>query len=151
MYSKIGLFEIIPFASDHARSMEIDPGMSIDKESDIFDSWIDLRSLGGGFTAIGPCGMILCCGGITDVWEGHGDAWFLRSVYVRRFPVTTMRICMRFFGSRVVNRYRRIQCEVKAGASSDLRFASTLGFVQEGLMRKWGPDGSDYILMARVK
>jgi hypothetical protein len=32
-----------------------------------------------------------------------------------------------------------------------IRFAEFLGFEKEGLMKKFGPEGSDYIVMGRIK
>jgi len=43
----------------------------------------------------------------------------------------------------------RIQASVSASDTKALRFASWLGFEDEGLMKKYGPDGSDYRRVAR--
>ena len=39
---------------------------------------------------------------------------------------------------------------VKSNFKTGLRFAEFLGFKNEGLMRGYGPDKSDYYLMAKV-
>jgi len=44
----------------------------------------------------------------------------------------------------------RLQFEVKASYIAGQKFAESLGFVKEGIMRKFGSDQSDYILYARV-
>lgn len=46
--------------------------------------------------------------------------------------------------------FRRIQAHVVAGFDRGERWARLLGFEREGLMRGFGHDGSDYLLMARV-
>jgi RimJ/RimL family protein N-acetyltransferase len=45
---------------------------------------------------------------------------------------------------------QRVQASVHAEDGQAVRFARWLGFENEGLMKKYGPDGSDYYRMARV-
>lgn len=45
----------------------------------------------------------------------------------------------------------RLQAYIKAGCPKHLRFAEWAGFERSGFLEKWGPDGSDYYLYARVK
>jgi len=44
----------------------------------------------------------------------------------------------------------RIQASVCASDVRANRYAQWLGFEKEGIMRKYGPDGTDYIRYARV-
>ena len=44
----------------------------------------------------------------------------------------------------------RIQAAVRADWPEAQRFAEFLGLENEGLMRKYGPDGSDYFRFAKV-
>ena len=44
---------------------------------------------------------------------------------------------------------RRMQFTVKTGYTEGWKWALSLGFKCEGIMRKYGPDGSDYWLFAR--
>ena len=46
---------------------------------------------------------------------------------------------------------RRVQCTVRDGFPFLVKFIKMLGFEREGLMRKFGPEGDDYYLYARVK
>ena len=48
------------------------------------------------------------------------------------------------------NKVWRLQTTVKANFKMGLRFAEFLGFKNEGLMRGYGPDKSDYYRMAKV-
>lgn len=44
----------------------------------------------------------------------------------------------------------RIEAVVRAGFGPGMRWAGMLGFELEGVMRKYGPDGSDYLLYAKI-
>lgn len=46
---------------------------------------------------------------------------------------------------------RRTQVTIRAGYPFLIKWIELLGFEREGLMRKFGPEGDDYYLYARVK
>jgi len=48
------------------------------------------------------------------------------------------------------SKVKRIQTNVKADFKLGHRFAEWLGFEKEGLMKYYGPDGSNYIRYARI-
>ena len=48
------------------------------------------------------------------------------------------------------NKIHRLQTSVKAEFKTGVRFANWLGLETEGLMKKYGPDGSDYLRMAKI-
>ena len=48
------------------------------------------------------------------------------------------------------NKIKRLQTSVKASFTTGVRFASWLGLKNEGLMKNYGPDGSDYLRMAKI-
>ena len=45
---------------------------------------------------------------------------------------------------------KRLQTSVKADFKRGIRFATWCGFKNEGLKKKYGPDGSDYYQLARI-
>lgn len=45
----------------------------------------------------------------------------------------------------------RLQMVVRADFTMGKKWASSLGFEPEGLMKKYGPNGDDYVLFGRVK
>ena len=47
-------------------------------------------------------------------------------------------------------KYQRIQASISVKDAKAKRFAEWLGFENEGIMKKYGPDGSDYYRYARV-
>jgi len=48
------------------------------------------------------------------------------------------------------NKIWRLQTAVKADFKIGVRFAEFLGFKNEGLMKAYGPDKTDYYRMARI-
>ena len=46
--------------------------------------------------------------------------------------------------------YQRIQASIRADFKDGIRFAEWFGMESEGLMRKYGPDGKDYLRLARI-
>jgi hypothetical protein len=48
------------------------------------------------------------------------------------------------------NNIKRLQTSVKADFWHGQKFAKWMGFETEGLMKNYGPDGSDYIRYARI-
>jgi RimJ/RimL family protein N-acetyltransferase len=49
------------------------------------------------------------------------------------------------------NKLARIQASIAVSDTKAVRFGKWMGFEMEGLMRSYGPDGSDYYRMARVQ
>ena len=48
------------------------------------------------------------------------------------------------------NKLTRVQASVHVDDKQAVRYVEWLGFENEGLMKKFGPDGSDYYRFARV-
>ena len=48
------------------------------------------------------------------------------------------------------NNIKRLQTSVKADCDVAVRFAKWMGLKEEGLMKSYGPDGSDFIRFAKV-
>lgn len=101
---------------------------------------------GQSFTAIDENGEIICSAGIFDVWNGVGEAWLLGSHLLnKRGIVLTRTIARRFKIIIKSKKYKRIQSVVHNEWDVSQKFVRFLGFKNEGLMEKYGPDGSDYI------
>jgi hypothetical protein len=45
---------------------------------------------------------------------------------------------------------KRLQTTVKYDFKTGIRFASWLGLKPEGIMKNYGPDGTDYYRMAKI-
>ena len=103
-----------------------------------------------GFTARKD-GKIVMMGGVHVMWQGVGEGWLVMSKHAHSMPKTVARYADEFFDV-IMNEanIQRMQASINATDPRSVRFARWLGFENEGLMRKYGPDGTDYYRMARV-
>ena len=93
----------------------------------------------------------IVAGGIFILWKGVAEGWVLanRNIYDVKFLAAkeikkrTDLLCKK-------NKIKRLQTSVKANFKTGVRFANWLGLETEGLMKKYGPDGSDYLRMAKI-
>lgn len=90
---------------------------------------------------------IIAVFGFTRIFEHVYEGWSILSEDIKKIPVTVVRI------ARIAIRTlkaRRIQMTTRFDLECGKRWARLLGFEQEGILRKYGPDGADHILYARV-
>jgi len=85
------------------------------------------------------------------VWPGVMYAWALISEDVKKVPLSfhkAVKSVIEVYAGK--EELYRMQLDVKSDYSSGCKWVESLGFKKEGLMRKYGPDGSDYNLYARI-
>lgn len=95
-------------------------------------------------------GAIVACYGFIPMWPGVWEAWMLTAKQCEAHIPHLTRAAGVVIGAFMrADGVRRLQVTVK---SSDLRaahFAEFLQFEREGVLKAYGPDGSDYLMMAR--
>lgn len=97
--------------------------------------------------------MYICSGGAVLPWKGVGDGWMImgkeplenHGKALLKNGRLVLKILHDHFG------VERAQCAVQVEQDKWIRFSEALGFKTEGLMSKYGPDGKDYLMMARVE
>lgn len=95
---------------------------------------------------------LLACAGCHLLWEGVAEGWIIVSKQGYESPKTVARYTGKLFETIMNdNDLWRIQASVSASDITALRFAEWLEFKDEGLMEKFGPDGSDYRRLARLR
>ncbi len=98
--------------------------------------------------AIRSAERLIFVGGIVEVAAGRARCWSLIAALRRRefVPLTDM-------VRRVIDAaaYRRTEMEVRSAFVGGHTWARHLGFIREGTMQAWGPDGQDYDLYARLR
>lgn len=88
--------------------------------------------------------------GFVPIWNGLAEAWLLVDNQARKYP-----IAMTKYGKAVQDIAKislglhRIQITVRIMDKRAYKWALALGFKEEAVMSKYGPDQVDYILMAR--
>ena len=96
-------------------------------------------------------GFLLFYNSDLDIWKGVGEAWLVGSKILNDRGIFLTRIISRRFKVIIkTQKYKRIQCVVHNKWKSSQKFVELLGFKNEGLMRKYGPDGFDYLRYAIV-
>jgi len=94
---------------------------------------------------------VFMIGGVYGLWKDVGEAWFIMSSIAYDKPFAAAK-----YSSILLDhvqedaKLQRIQASVHTNDKQAIRYVEWLGFENEGLMKKYGPDGSDYYRFARV-
>tara|TARA_R100000656_G_scaffold26269_2_gene23306 strand:+ start:1946 stop:2401 length:456 start_codon:yes stop_codon:yes gene_type:complete len=143
---------IVPFQNEHADQI-LKQGLN----SDILELKPEhkkyayfLKEIGMSFTGLVNNNPI-AAGGVFHLWDGVAEGWVLVSKEIYKYPI----FCAKHIKKRTetilkANKIKRLQTSVKADCTMALRFAKWLGLKEEGLMKSYGPDGSDFVRLARI-
>ena len=141
-----------PFKQEHAdkiisygmnsKLMEIDAGFK--------ENRICLADKGNAYTLFANQKPVVA-GGIYILWKGVAEGWVLANQNIfeikllacKEIKRRTDELCKK-------NKVKRLQTTVIYDFKTGIRFASWLGLEPEGIMRNYGPDGSDYYRMAKI-
>ena len=145
-------FEIIPYKVEHGDEI-IAFGMSdklMELDATYSNHRLDMAVPGLSFTLLKNNTPIVS-GGVVPMWEGVGEGWVLSSKHIFENKIKAAgSIKKRLDYICKNNKIRRLQTAVKAEFTIGIRFAEWLGLTKEGLMKQYGPDGSDYWRMAKI-
>jgi RimJ/RimL family protein N-acetyltransferase len=89
-------------------------------------------------------------GGVLPLWDRVGGAWMISTDVLPKHGKEISLIIADIFDRLFKTDYDRIQATVLVGFDVGSKWVERFGFEFEGCMRKWGPDGRDYNLYARV-
>ena len=93
----------------------------------------------------------ICSGGIIPTWLGSAQGWVISSKRIFRNKIKASRLIKERTDLLCANnKIWRLQTAVKADFKIGIRFAEFLEYRKEGLMVGYGPDKTDYYLMARI-
>jgi hypothetical protein len=144
--------KIVPFRWYHPRSMDLrDFDLAAYQNLEDFETSLRYYETEPfSFTAV-LGGKMVACFGSHEMWDGVTESWLIGSKQLNIVPITLTRMCRRYLD--VVAREKRlhrmqITCDKKDKVA--VRWAIALKFEQEGLLRKYGPDGSDFIMFSRI-
>ena len=101
------------------------------------------------FTAMSE-GEIYGMFGLYELWPGVAEAWLIPSAIINRRTVTFHRAALRFFeyAARKIGA-KRLQFTVCTSNVHADNWAKRCYFQSEGILKQYGPDGSDYKMYAR--
>ena len=90
--------------------------------------------------------------GINSLWDGVAEGWIVigKQSKSHRFAIAkTVKLMLQKMIND--NNLFRLQASVCLKDEKAIRFTQWLNFTEEGIMRKFGPDGTDYMRYAWVK
>jgi len=94
---------------------------------------------------------IIASAGMKKLWKGVAEGWVLATYDIWNYPTVTARAIKKNFEILAKeNNLTRIQTAVRADFGIGIRFAKWLGLENEGLMKKYGHDGTDHYRFARL-
>lgn len=139
---------VLPFEPSHLRSLLLQPSQVLMQPTLMKEGYAESLHRGGPAFSASVDGEIIAALGIIPQWENRAIAWGLIGSEARRHLLAIHRAVERFLE---MSEYRRIETSVATQFAEGHRWARLLGFVNEGTMRAYTPDGRDCDLYARVK
>ena len=145
-------YRIVPYKTQHGDEM-IEFGLNdklMDIDANFTENRIDFALVGLSFTLLHNNNPV-CSGGIVPLWNGVAEGWVISSKRIYKERIRASRLIRKRTDLLcAANKIWRLQTAVKSNFKTGLRFAEFLGFKNEGLMRAYGPDKTDYYRMARI-
>lgn len=139
--------EIIPFAPEHVTTLNLQAMQAWLGDQLTVEYGAGLQAGGPAYTAVAD-GVVVCCAGVLTMWPQRGLAWALVGADAGRHFVRIVRAMRRMLDGYAC---RRIETAVVVGFDEGQRLVEMLGFVHEGRMAAYLPNGADCELYARVK
>ena len=145
-------YRIVPYKTQHGDEM-IEFGLNdklVDIDANFTENRIDFALVGLSFTLLHNNNPV-CSGGIVPLWNGVAEGWVISSKRIYKERIRASRLIRKRTDLLcAANKIWRLQTAVKSNFKTGLRFAEFLGFKNEGLMKAYGPDKTDYYRMARI-
>ena len=142
---------IEPFKVSDYAEIEIGNGLGLENwglVGGIFPTLRMMEAAGTYYTARGD-GKIIMIGGHFEFATGVCEVSFYPSIYFLENPSVGYRILKKAVDA-LAPRFRRLQIHCRR-EDKFTDFATRLGFEVEGILRKFGHDGRDHVMMAIVR
>jgi hypothetical protein len=145
---------IVPFTWHHVAAMDLRKDETVYMQT--IDDYIArakaYQDIGPCYTAIVEREGVAISWGFIPYWTGVWEVWMLTSYLVERYPIALIRGAQRYFDQIESDlQAHRLQITVKSSNRPAVRFAEALKFKREGVLKAYGPDGSDYLMCARTR
>ena len=96
-------------------------------------------------------GKPMACFGFLPIWTGVAEMWLLIEERGRKYGKSLTRAALVVRDYAVLsNNLHRIQITVRSADIRAMRWAQAIGFEQEAVLRRYGPDQSDFYIFARI-
>jgi len=148
MTTKKETLNLLPFKAEHLDWIELKEGQEYMKGN--MEIIKQQAGLGLAFTLMAG-EKVVCCSGVSQLWNNSAEAWLIVSKDFPQYGKIAAKLIKKFLMWVEPPVYSRVQMSVRSDFDEAVRFAEFLGFEREGVMRKYGPDGVDYYMYARVR
>jgi hypothetical protein len=146
--------ELVPFKGEHVSLMDL---REWDKK--FLAAAPDLAAMSSNYFENNAMGfsvvleeVIIGAGGLVPIFKTNWEAWVfttpLFEKYGVRIAVMARKLLDNFFKSSKV---LRVQAPIDSKYPTAIRFAEAMGLWPEATLRRYGPEGQDFIMYARVK
>lgn len=143
---------IVPFIAEHLDKFETDQPDIKGHDPESMRSHILSQAQAGIAISVIQNGKTLGIFGSSKIWNGLEEAWFLVNEVVRRYGISMTKVAKTFISEKFAeDSLNRMQITVRCDDVRAYKWAKCLGFNVDGVMRQFGPDGSDFYLMAITK
>lgn len=146
------ILNIVPYISKHGKIILANQmnHVLMDQDATFDGDAMELEQKGLAYTC-----MInnepIASAGMKMIWDGVAEGWVLASSKVWQHPVLVAKAIKKNFARLArLHGIKRVQTAVRADFKIGLKFAKWLGLEEEGLMKKYGFDGSDHYRYARI-
>ena len=146
------ILHIVPYTKAHGTyilSQQMNHVL-MDRDADFEGDTMNLEEQGLAFTVIINDEPIFAAG-MKPIWKGVAEGWVLATAKVWEHPLLVAKAIKKDF-ARVAQQHGlwRVQTAVRSNFEKGLRFAKWLGLKDEGVMTKYGFDGTDHNRYARI-
>jgi len=146
------ILEIVPYKGEHGiyiMNQQMNHSL-MDKDMEFEGNANNLEQDKLAFTGMID-GTPIFAAGMKIIWNGVAEGWVLATKETLNHPLLVARAIKKDFAKIAKeNNINRVQTAVRANYTTGLKFAKWLGLQEEGLMRKFGFDGSDQYMYARL-
>ena len=95
-------------------------------------------------------GKVVGAFGVRYIWNGVAEMWMIPSKDIRNNAISLVRGAKILTDTAIYDYdIKRLQISVKVENDTAFRFAKSLGFGVESVMKRFGPEGADYYMMVR--
>lgn len=138
---------VIPFETEHVERIELQDAQRYVISHICVEYLKHLQAVGPALSAEED-GRILACAGVAFQGFGMGVLWAFVAKDAGRHMVKLDRCVRRLLG---LTDLKRIEAATEASFKQGCRWLELLGFEQEGLMRRYGPNGEDHYRYALIR
>ena len=143
---------IVEAEAHHIRRMSLrDFDVRTAGSREVIDSWfVSLKRGGPAYCGVVD-GQPIVAFGFVSFWQGHAEAWMIADQTLPKHTFLFHRAVRKGLPWLSIRmQLNRLQMTIHSSNTLAERWSLALGFDFEGRLRKYGPDGEDFLMMSVV-